>query len=402
MAWRVSIPPICVMVVAAAGNATAMELDTLLPKDIPGYGGAPIISVLDRPQPEYNPLGMNFGGVLFNPDIAAGAGYDSRPNGAGAGSAVLDFTPSMTALDQELGLGAYVSGTYTDYPSATAQNLSGYTIALGEQALLPRHTLDLAAALVGTQETGFGLNTVNISEPIDTTIKMLRGGDSISVGMFVLKPEFSFTHYGFTNFTDQNRTDYRESLTTEFVPGGPVRIVSLLHATESEYRLSAFSANTYSALIGISDEATGLWNFRLLGGAAWRRPAVGGSLAVPVLEASVSWMPTDLDSLELDAAREIDDPDQESATGYTLSEMKLSLAHEYLRNVIITGSFDFSRASFIASPLIESLYAATAAINWHLNRALVVNANYAFNDRQANFLNAANQHVFTLGFTWSP
>jgi len=33
---------------------------------------------------------------------------------------------------------------------------------------------------------------------------------------------------------------------------------------------------------------------------------------------------------------------------------------------------------------------------------VAISASYAFNDRQANFLNAANQHIFTVGVTWSP
>jgi hypothetical protein len=176
----------------------------------------------------------------------------------------------------------------------------------------------------------------------------------------------------------------------------------LLHATESEYLEPAFSANTYSALAGIADETTDIWNIRLLAGAATRRAVTGSPVTAPVLEASINWMPGDLDSLKLDAAREIDDPDQESAAGYTLSETDISIAHEYLRNVILTASFEFSHAAYFNSPLVESLYNANAAIDWHLNRALGLSAAYAFNDRQANFLKAANQHVFTLGVTWSP
>ena len=33
---------------------------------------------------------------------------------------------------------------------------------------------------------------------------------------------------------------------------------------------------------------------------------------------------------------------------------------------------------------------------------LALNAAYEFNDRQANFLRAANEHVVTIGATWTP
>jgi hypothetical protein len=392
----------CFLLVAAAGNAIAMELDTLLPTDIPGYGGPPITSVLDRPHPEYTPIGLDTGDVSLAPKIDAGAGYDSDPNGAGASSGAFTFNPSITAVDTVVGFGVYAAGNYTEYPGASDQNLSGYTIALGEHAVLARETLDIAAAWLAAQETGFGLNTVAVTNPVSVTVQDAHGSDAVVCGMVTLTPEISFTKYQFTDYANQNRTDYRQSLTSEISPGGPARFVTLLHATESEYLDPAFNANTYSALAGVADEATGVWNIRLLAGAATRQPETGDSITAPVLEAAISWMPTKLDSLTFDLAREIDDPDQESAAGYTLSEADISIAHEYLRNVMITGSFNFQHAAYFSSPLIESLYSANAAINWHLNRALALSATYAFNDRQANFLKAANQNSFILGITWSP
>ena len=402
MADRFCLFLTCILLVAATGNALAMELDHLLPTDIPGYGVPPVISVLDRPHPEYDPVDIDLGDISLDPKIDAGIGYDSKPNGTGPGSGLLTLNPSLGALNTIIGLGAYIAGTATNYPNASEQNLSGYTVALGEHALLPRETLNIAIALLATQETSFGLNTVSVTNPAGVLVKDIRGNDAVICGMVTLTPELSVTNIRFSGNDNQNRTDYRQSLTSEFDPGGPARFVMLLHATESEYLEPAFSANTYSALAGIADETTDIWNIRLLAGAATRRAVTGSPVTAPVLEASINWMPGDLDSLKLDAAREIDDPDQESAAGYTLSETDISIAHEYLRNVILTASFEFSHAAYFNSPLVESLYNANAAIDWHLNRALGLSAAYAFNDRQANFLKAANQHVFTLGVTWSP
>jgi hypothetical protein len=379
-----------------------MELDSLLPTDIPGYTALPVVSVLDRPHPEYTPVDVDLGGVTLDPKIAADGGYDSEPNGAAAASGVFDFDPSLIALEPALGLGAYFAGMLTEYPQARQQNLSGYTAAIGEHAILPEQTFNLGIAAVSAQETSFGLYTVAIQQPIGVQVRQLRGNDAVICGMATLTPELSVTNYRFAGYGSQNRTDYRQSLTGEFTSGGPARFVALLHATESVYPDRVFNATTTSALAGVADEATGLWELRLLAGAAARRPVTGDSVTAPVMEAALSWKPTELDSLELDAAREIDDPDQESAAGYTLTETDISIAHEYLRNVIITASFKFSHAAYFNTPLVESLYAANTAIDWRLNRALAINLNYAFNDRQANFLRAANQHIFTLGVTWSP
>jgi len=383
-------------------GAEALELDSLLPVDVPGYGTPLGVSILDRVHPEYTPFDIEFGTLSFSPTINAGIGYDSNPNGLASGSAALNLNPSLLAQDTQLGLGAYVAGAFSNYPEAAAQNSAGYTVALGEIALLPRETLTLAAAAVGTQETGFGFNTTTFSRPVSATVKDIRGSDKLGLGMLTLTPRFSVSHFDFAGYPSQDRTDYRQSITGEFTSGGPARFVTLLQTTESQYRQPIFNANTFGMLFGVADQATGIWQVRMLAGIATRQPKIGKPLVAPVVEASLSWMPTELDSLTVDLAREIDDPDQESAEGYTLTEADISIAHEYLRNVIITGSAKAGQAFYFNSPLVETLFNMLAAINWHLNRALAVEANYAFNDRQANYLPAANEQIITMDVTWTP
>jgi hypothetical protein len=383
-------------------GAAAFELDSLLPANVPGYGTAQRVSILGRVDPEYQPLDFNVGSISFSPTINGGGGYDSNPNGISNGSSTFNLNPSLTAADTQLGFGAYIEGTFSTYPEVPDQNTSGYTIALGERVLLPRETLTFALASIKTQVTGFGFNSISFSLPVTTTAKDVRGSDKIVLGMLTLTPEFSVSHYTFADYASQDRTDYRQSLTGEFTSGGPARWVTLVQATEAQYPQNVYNANTYAALAGIADEATGLWQIRLLAGAASRQPAIGKVMNEPVLEGSLNWMPTEIDSLSLDLAREIDDPEQESAEGYTVSEANISFAHEYLRNVLITGSAKVSRAVYFNSSLMETLVNVLTSANWHLNRALSVNATYAFNDRQANELAAANENIITMGVTWTP
>jgi hypothetical protein len=391
------------MALAVSTNgAQALELDSLLPADVPGYGAIPGVSILSRVHPEYTQIDMNYGTLSFSPSIGAAGGYDSNPNGVSTGSAVLNLMPSLLAQDTEIGFGAYAAGVFSNYPEATEQNTSGYTVALGENALLPRETLTLSAALAGAPETGFGFNTAVFSKPVSASVKDIRGSDKILLGTLTLTPKVSASQYRFAGDESQDRTDYRQSVTGEFNAGGPLRIVTLLQATESQYRQQIYNANSYGALAGFANAAAGIWQVRMLAGIATRQPATGKPLNAPILEASLSWMPSEIDSVSFDVAREIDDPDQESADGYTLSEADFSIAHEYLRNVIITGSAKVGQANYFNAPLVETLFNVLTAMNWHLNRALAVNATYAFNDRQANYLPAANEHIITMGVTWTP
>ncbi len=386
----------------STNGAAAFELDSLLPADLPGYAPAQRVSILNRIDAQYQPFDFNYGAISLAPSIDAGGGYDSNPNGISNGSSTFNLNPSLTAADTQLGFGAYIAGTVSTYPAVTAQNTSGYTIALGQRVLLPRETLTLAAASISTQVNGFGFNSISFASPVTTAVKDVRGSDRILLGMLTLTPQFSVSHYAFAGYPSQNRTDYRQSLTGEITSGGPARFVTMLQATQSQYQQAFFNANTYAVLAGVADQATGLWQTRVLVGAASRQPTVGKAMIEPVLEASLSWMPSEIDSLSLDLAREIDDPEEESAEGYTLSEADISFAHEYYRNVMITGSGKVSRAVYFDSSLIETLFKLLVSTNWHLNRALSLNATYAFDDRQANYLAAANENIITMGVTWTP
>ncbi len=388
--------------VLAAHSAAALELDTLLPAGIPGFGAAPGVSILSRLYPDYQSFGINLGGIALSPKLAAGIGYDGAPNGTAAGSSFASLSPSLAITDSAAGFGAYFATDAEQFFAEPMQNTAGYTVALGDRAEYATDIFTAAFAQLRTQETGFTLNTISLAKPEPVTASEITLSDKHDCGLFTVTPDFSAAWARLPAGPAATSTDFRQGLTLETAAAGASRFVTYLHATEARFRASSANANTYEALFGIADDAPGLWNLRLLGGVAARQPAVGNYLMSPVLEASLDWMPTTLDSLNFTLARELDDPEQESAAGYILTQAKISIAHEYLRNVIATASLSATHAAYFQSPLVENLFSTDTAITWRLNRQLAVNAQYVFNDRQANFLGAANEHIITCNFIWTP
>jgi hypothetical protein len=184
--------------------------------------------------------------------------------------------------------------------------------------------------------------------------------------------------------------------------GGPGSLVLRLHATQIHYVHSIFNAATNEALVGLDDNALGLWHIRLLVGAAQRCANSGISETGPVMEASIDWMPDDLDRLSLRLAREVDDPDSISAKPYTLSLAKFSLAHEYLRNVTLNFSAEIDNAAYFKGHLSETIVSTNAGCEWRLNDNVAIHLDYSFNDRQANFVAAENEHTTTISIVWMP
>jgi hypothetical protein len=385
-----------------AHAALGMELDILIPPGIPGLGEPAPLTVIGHTPGLSQPVPWQFGGFTLQPQLNAGFGYNSAPGATTTGSNVLSATPSLVVADVPAGFGAYLEGTTSYLPSETAQDTSGYTVAVGEAAVLPQETITIAGGYARTTETGFGLSTLDLSKPLSFTVGSLDAGDKIAAGMFTVTPDVSYTRAVFDALPDEDSWQIRGRTQVEFAPGGPMRVVTLAEATQSSYRDESFDASSYAALVGIDDDATGLWEFRILGGAAWRQPRTGRALVAPVVEAAASWAPTELDNVSLTAAHEIDDPDQIGAAGYMLTQGQLSYQHELQRTLDFTSSFSAAHAAYFGTRLNESLFDTSAQVSWHVNTGLALNASYAFADRQANYLRAANEHVFTLTAVWTP
>jgi hypothetical protein len=382
------------------GVATAQVLDNLLPEGIPGYG-VPFGVLIGNRNNHPDITGYQLGTLMLAPELTVAGGYDSAPNGAPA-SSLGNISPNLFISDPILGLGAYAAGDFTKYPQDSAQNMNNMTLAIGQRALLPEHIITLSAGYLQMHETAFALNTIDISAPLAFTVQDLRASDEISIGIFKLKPEVSVSLYHFPDFAEQDRTDTREHLTASYFPGSPVQILLRLQASQSNYREAIFNADTNQFYAGLVDSADGLWTVSALAGAAERLPRTGSALTAPVLETRLDWMPSRLDQVRLTLAREIDDPDEISATAYTLTEAAFSLTHQIPSEAKLKFTFQASNADYFESPLRETLFSSDADISWPLGRFFSVNGDYTFNDRQANYLRAANEHIITLGLVWTP
>ncbi|MDE2238607.1 MAG: outer membrane beta-barrel protein [Rhodospirillales bacterium] len=381
-------------------SAQAQILDELLPGTVPGY--AQHTSWLAaRRENAPGATGWRLGGLDLAPGLVARAGYDSAPNGS-AGSSVVGVTPSLLLSDPVAGFGAYAEMDANTYPQNTAQNVTSTALAAGERAELPRETLTLSGAFLKSAESSFALSSFAIVKPIAFTLKDIRARDDITAGCLTVSPRLSTSFYNFPAYPSQNRRDLRGSLHLHYSNGAPLSYVAELRAGSSTGADVIQDANNYAALAGLQDKADGLWTISALAGGAWRTPRVGQGLAAPVLEARLDWSPDRLDELWFNLAREIDDPDRLSATPYTLTEAKLTFLRMGLGDVSFKATAEASNAAYLHAPLRETLFTGSTEVIWQMSPTLSLNGRYMFNDRQSNQLGAANEHVLTIGISWSP
>ena len=332
--------------------------------------------------------------------MGVSTGYDSAPNGK-AGSALVNAAPSLLVADPVAGFGAYAEVNSFAYPQNASQNIVTAALAGGERIELPREVVTVAAAYLRSAETGFDIATPNLASPLVFTVTDLRASDEIIAGMFTIKPEVDSAIYSFPDASDLDRHDIRESLALTYGPGGPLKYVMRLHTTQSDYKTTYFASNTNEILAGVEDTADGLWTVSLLAGAA-RRNSRTLKVSSPVLEARLDWRPTQLDQVQLGVQREIDDPDEISAAPYKLTEATLALSHALVENVIVKSVANISNVAYMKEDSRETLFAGRMEMKWYLTPALAFNGSYEFNNRQANYLSAASEHVLTVGLEWMP
>ena len=390
-----------VITVLFAPPACGQLLDTLLPATVPGYGEKFSVIAQHRAVAP-GATRWNFGGITAAPGLDMRTGYDSAPGGA-AGSALLQATPSLSVADQAAGFGLYAQAMQADYPQNRAQNTGTTLIAAGERISLPRERITAAAAWLRGAVTGFAFDTAAITRPIPFTLENFRAADEFSSGMFTFTPEFSASRYRFGAIASTaSRDEWREAATLASHTGGPLTLLLRLGATQQIYQTDAENADVFEYLAGAREQADGLWSLSLLAGAAQRLPRFGPAITAPILEARADWMPTALTRISLTASREIDDPDAVSAAPYTKTSLKLAVVQDHLGNVTIKALADLAEARYIHSNLREFLGMGELSMQWRATPVLSVTGVYSFNTRQANALGAANEHVFTLGLSWTP
>jgi hypothetical protein len=308
----------------------------------------------------------------------------------------------LALADIPAGFGAFATAPVTRYRGDNSQNTQSLTLAAGDRVVLPRETVTLGAAYLRGAAGRFALQPLATTKPLSFALTDARLSDAITFPTFILTPELEDTRLRFPTLSPQDREDRRETLTLGGATDGVATGLLRLRATQSAYRDAAFNTGTQSALLGVQDKPDGLWQISLLAGAAWRQSAVGRPITAPVAEAGLDWSPVRFTTWRLSAAREIDDPDQISATSYTLTSARLSLDSAAPGALGVSAWGQAQNAAYLHSRERQTLLSGHFGLSWPLGPVLAATAAYDFNDRQSNTQGRTVDHIITLGMTWTP
>jgi hypothetical protein len=389
----------------AAPPARAQLIERYLNPLVPGLGTEPEVTVASRLHPDYDYRGVRVGGWLLQPELIEQAGYDSNVTGArpSQGSALVQTSGSLRATNAG-SAGEFAATLTADdfrYPDLSRQSFTNWSAAFQATRAVGRDQASLNYIHLDLNQTARDLDVPLLDQPIAYRIDDLTASYRARFARTYLRPSLELTHYSYDDgsvggvFYPQayrDRVTIAPSLEAGYEAAPDRRIVVLLRDAIGRYQnqgqlpgVPGRDFNDASVLAGVTYTLHGTIALRLLAGYEARTFSSSAykTIQAPVVEASASWTPTGLTTVTASAARYIEDAASESVVGLTETALRLSVDHEYLRNVVLSASAAWLQDNYQGSGQ-QALYEAALGATWLLNRNLRLGATYQFYSRQSD------------------
>ena len=181
------------------------------------------------------------------------------------------------------------------------------------------------------------------------------------------------------------------AITTRYQLAPQRNLVVVIRALDSHYVAPQIGRPTrnstgYQALVGIADDTDAMWRYHVLVGWELRDFASSQyqSHQAPIAEAALIWSPSGLTTITTTLMRSIEDAAQEGIAGYTYTRARVTVDHEYLRNILLQVSAGVQRAEYLPAGGQSTAFLFGAGVTWLINRHMRLAATYDFTDQRGS------------------
>src|SRR5271165_3240104 len=393
------------LAVAACGvePAAAEMLSVLFPEGVPGYDTADGVTVQSRLHPEQMPLGLREDVLQFWPRLDEGFGFTSNvspgPYRQGSWQTVTEPTLAVTSDWSRGAFGAVLSAQDTRYLSLPSQDQTNTTVSAGGRIDIGEDQVSLAVARLDQHEVRGQLDTIPSDKPIAFQIDDVRASYTLNSGRWSLIPSFQASNWTYDATTVMGvptSQSYRDRLVTQGAvtlryEWAPLRdILFVVRALGQDYTRTPSgqpspNSTSYQFLGGFDYDDHAVWRWRLLIGGEARQftsplyPRQNTAIA----EAGATWSPSGTTSLDVTLSRETADAAQQGVSGLVYTSARLTIEHEWLRNLLVQASFGLQRADFFQGGY-QIGGSAGAGLVWVINRSMRVSFTYDQTDLGAS------------------
>ena len=354
------------LMVCLTGGAVAELMTALFPDGVPGYDADDGVTVTTRLHPEQMPLGVREGAFKFLPQLDESFGYTSNalPGPYRRGSWQIVTAPAL-AINSDWSrdaFGALLSAQDTRYLSLPSQNRTDATVSAGGRVDIGEDKLTIAAAHVSAHEDRGELDTIASDRPIGFQLDDVRALYAMTAGRWSIEPGVQITDWTYDSTTIlgapasqayRDRVVAQTGVTAHYELAPLRSLVLVVRAIGQDYTRTPAGqpspdSTAYQALAGIDYNDDSVWRWRLLAGGEIRQFAssVYRQQNTPIVEAGIGWSPTGMTTVRATLSRDTEDAEQEGVSGFVYSAARLTIDHEYLRNLLFKASAGLQRADF--------------------------------------------------------
>ncbi len=417
---------------AAPVPASAQLLDRYFPTNIPRYafgtlpGYVPLEdnTVAARRRPEYDYNGVRLGSFVLRPRAAQSIGYDSNIFAERRGrdapveqtEATLDVNSNWSRHSVSASFGVEDRRYITQPSNTPGQGRTNWNAGVGGTYEIGRDAVSANYSHLQLHQERTDIEGGFFDTPLRFDIDDYRLGYRTTFGRLSLAPDLVFQtiRYASESATssvlgpvfDQTGSD------RDVIDGGvtarysfaPERdIVAVVRGSHSNFvnvqpGIVSRDSDTLTVLGGIDDSSGGVFGFRLLAGYQVRnfKDRSLSTRSKPIVEAGANYSPSRLTTFTGLVSRRLEDAAAEGLVGYTFTQARLSVDHEYLRNVVLNGYAQYLRADFLENSSTNEIVGGGAKATWLINRNLRLAVTYDYADRSANRGVSYDRHVALL------
>lgn len=367
------------------------------------------VSVLERSRPSYNPIGISVGGLLFYPEVRAGAGATTNAYLAereGAQAAFFSVEPSLriTSIWSRHSLQLNGSTLLRNYVSQTRRNEREWNLDASGQVELGRN-VEIDATINASQETEdpFSGEVENATLALS---RFRRNFASVRVaytgGRIRLFGLSDYTDYRFRpvplqdgSFREQSGRDrhvVRSTVQFEYAKTPSLSFFAQL--SSSSVVFGEFGSDS-AGLESRTNRILGGFNFDLSGRA---RGTIGLGYSIrdyrlpefenvrgPAVEARLELFPNRLTTITISGRRSVEDVTAGNIVPRPFWNNRLTLRADYelLNNLIVSGFGDYGLQSYIAGDQRTTTRRLRGEARYLLSRRLTLDGSLGFTKRQS-------------------
>ena len=399
---------------AVAGAAAAQSLQ--FPVETPTPVPVENLSVLDRPAPGYDPIGLQWGSFYVFPRLDLSATYDSNvfatPN-KDVGDVFFDIRPGVYAVSNwpRHAIAFEAVGDERVFASQTSENQTNFNTALtGRVDITNDYVTGGVGYTLSHEDRTSPDNVFNQKNPIEYQVGSAWLRYVHEVGLIGFRVTGRIEDWGYNNgVTISGATipeTYRDHLVYSITP----QVSYLFYPGYFAFLQASFNKRDYGDKFDIAGFQRSSWGWEVdagvsvaLTGKLFGRAYIGyidqiyddprlASASGVGFGGDLLWNVTPITSVKLALARTVEETEPTTVPGAVIPASSIlqsagsaTVEHAFRPNIFGWARGGVINQAFVGTTRDDYIFSAQTGVRYLLNRFVNVGADFTYNNRSSNF-----------------